>query len=311
MPECEICGYESETEHGVATHKAVHDGDGSKKRTYQCEQCGDTFEDYPSRREGRGRENFFCSRNCKDEYARKEKLYFECEVCGDEVVRHPSTAQAMGDYDIQNHFCSKQCESVYKTEEWVGEKHPRWKDNTVEKSCDECGVAIEVNKYYLDKQNNFFCSHSCHTEYQLVYDRYGECEWCGDEFELQPRQRRGLNTLLCSDECSRSWMSKNRSGEENPMWRGGKEKYYGANWLQSRRKVLERDDKECQFCGKTREEHYESYGQDLDVHHIKPIREFDGDYETANKQSNLITLCRSCHTEAEHHDLDAAELLSD
>lgn len=126
MPECEICGYESETEHGVATHKAVHSDGGSKKKEYRCEECGETFEDYPSRREGRGREDFFCSRDCKNTYETKEKHHFDCEVCGKDVVRQPSAVSEMGDYEIRNHFCSKECESVYKSDEWVGEDHPSW-----------------------------------------------------------------------------------------------------------------------------------------------------------------------------------------
>lgn len=217
MPTCEICGYESETEHGVASHKAVHSGSGSKKKEYECEECGKSFEDYPSRREGRGRENFFCSRDCKDEYETKEKFYFECTVCGDDVVRHPSTVDEVGGYDIDNHFCSKDCESVYKSEEWVKEGHP--------------------------------------------------------------------------------------------LWNGGNGIDYGPNWKQSRRDVLERDNRECKLCSMTREEHYAEYGRDLDVHHIKSIREFDGNYESANQSDNLITLCRQCHVTVEHNDVDVEELV--
>lgn len=309
MPTCEICGYESETEHGVASHKAVHSGSGSKKKEYECEECGKSFEDYPSRREGRGCENFFCSRECKNSYETKEKFYFECTVCGDDVVRNPSTVDEMGGYDIDNHFCSKECESVYKSEEWIGEDHPSWIDNTVERSCDECGDDITVNEYYLDKQENFFCSENCHTEHQLEYDRYGECTWCGDEFELQPRQRFGTSTPLCSTECSRRWMSEQRSGDGNPMWRGGKRRYYGPNWIQSRSKVIERDNEECQLCGTTRNDHYDKYGRDLDVHHITPLREFEDDYESANRSENLVTLCRQCHVTVEHNDVDVEELV--
>lgn len=35
-----------------------------------------------------------------------------------------------------------------------------------------------------------------------------------------------------------------------------------------------------------------------DVHHIKPVRDFDEPQE-AHEMTNLITLCKRCHTSAE------------
>lgn len=43
----------------------------------------------------------------------------------------------------------------------------------------------------------------------------------------------------------------------------------------------------------------------LDVHHIIPVRDFNGDMESAHDFDNLITLCRSCHKYVEHHTSDA------
>ncbi|MFC7210350.1 HNH endonuclease [Natronoarchaeum sp. GCM10025321] len=61
-----------------------------------------------------------------------------------------------------------------------------------------------------------------------------------------------------------------------------------------RRTALERDNYECQNCGKGEE----SLGQNPDVHHQKPVREFEAPAE-AHSLENLITLCRSCHRLAE------------
>jgi 5-methylcytosine-specific restriction endonuclease McrA len=52
-----------------------------------------------------------------------------------------------------------------------------------------------------------------------------------------------------------------------------------------------RDNFTCQRCGITTEE----TGKSLDVHHIKPYREFNGDHKSAHHLDNLITLCNSCH----------------
>ena len=304
MPKCDVCGYESDTKRGLGVHKATHD-DGPKQKTYECEHCGEQFKDYISRRETRGREKFFCSKECNISFQEKEKFTFECATCGDEVVRSPSLVDEMGEYDINNHFCDKECESEYKSREWVGENHPSWVDNEVEESCDECGERIEVNEYYLDKQDHFFCSKECHDLHQTG-ETHADCDWCGERFELTARQRSTkTDRSFCTHNCYRLWLSEFQTGEKNPAWEGGKPRHYGPNWHSSRRNVLERDDEKCQGCAMTRDEHYEKYGRDLNVHHITPLREYDGDFASANELDNLITLCTQCHVEAEHEDLES------
>lgn len=87
------------------------------------------------------------------------------------------------------------------------------------------------------------------------------------------------------------------SGSEHPLWNGGKRGDRGPNWIQQRRKCLERDGHECVSCGMTdaehREWHSQSYG--LHVHHIIPRREFDIDDSEQNHLDNLVTLCFQCH----------------
>jgi len=74
---------------------------------------------------------------------------------------------------------------------------------------------------------------------------------------------------------------------------------YGPNWQTQRAKALERDGRRCQICGA---------GGDsitLHVHHKRPFREFsyvrdvNENYLDANKLENLVTLCPSCHRQAE------------
>lgn len=70
--------------------------------------------------------------------------------------------------------------------------------------------------------------------------------------------------------------------------------HYGREWPAIRARILERDGNTCQDEG-----HKQAGGSDprdrLVVHHIKPLREFGGDYNTANQEENLITLCTMCH----------------
>jgi DEAD/DEAH box helicase domain-containing protein len=67
---------------------------------------------------------------------------------------------------------------------------------------------------------------------------------------------------------------------------------YGPNWDQIRKRVIQRDGSCCQVCGAT------GAKQPLHVHHIQPFRSFS-DRETANQLQNLITLCPTCHRQAE------------
>ncbi|GAH15014.1 unnamed protein product, partial [marine sediment metagenome] len=73
-------------------------------------------------------------------------------------------------------------------------------------------------------------------------------------------------------------------GDKNPSWRGGIsfEPYPPEFNVVLKRKIRERDNYTCQLCG----------AEGKDVHHI--------DYAKENcEPSNLITLCRSCHTKTE------------
>jgi 5-methylcytosine-specific restriction endonuclease McrA len=82
------------------------------------------------------------------------------------------------------------------------------------------------------------------------------------------------------------------SGEEHPLWKGGSVGWYGKNWSEQREKALNRDNYRCCLCG----------GQNkIVVHHIKPVRDFNvkEEYEAMNEISNLVTLCRYCHTKVE------------
>jgi 5-methylcytosine-specific restriction endonuclease McrA len=68
------------------------------------------------------------------------------------------------------------------------------------------------------------------------------------------------------------------------------------------RRQVRRRDEVCQNCGED--------GQDgrLEVHHIVPFRLFDQSNETGKRDAhaleNLVLLCRPCHMEAEHGDLE-------
>ena len=67
---------------------------------------------------------------------------------------------------------------------------------------------------------------------------------------------------------------------------------YGADWPEIRAAIILRDGARCGSlgCGST---------TGLEVHHRRPMRLFDGDVYAAHAPSNLVTLCRRCHVQAE------------
>jgi 5-methylcytosine-specific restriction endonuclease McrA/plasmid maintenance system antidote protein VapI len=117
-----------------------------------------------------------------------------------------------------------------------------------------------------------------------------ECDNCS-------KQKTVYETFLtdgrkfCDQSCQGEWLSENQVGEEHPLYQGGTTPSYGSGWETVRKKVLERDNL-CQVCGDTPD------SRELDVHHIKPVREFDSP-EKAHSLDNLVALCRSCHRKIE------------
>lgn len=296
---CHDCGkdYQRLKQHW-AMSSCEPDEDNPSKKTYICAECDSEFEDYPSRRETRGRETYFCSRDCKDEYQSDEVLETQCINCGDELYLPEWRFESSDGYPIKHHFCGKECESEWKKENWVGENHPTWDGGKIETDCEECGDTFLVKPYkFNDPTIGRFCSEDCFNKYQTSDLVELECPWCGDGFEKEPWLVRHDNTF-CSRKCYKEWLSEVRKGDKNPAWDGGKADWYGTNWPQQRRAALERDGFECQSCSMDAEEHREKYTNQLNIHHITRFKDFDS-WEEANRLDNLITLCHGCHKAAE------------
>lgn len=65
-----------------------------------------------------------------------------------------------------------------------------------------------------------------------------------------------------------------------------KKKYYTEQWDSIRKKVYQRDGHRCVMCGKKGK---------ISAHHIVPVK-----LSKDNSQSNLVSLCDSCHKQLEH-----------
>jgi hypothetical protein len=164
--------------------------------------------------------------------------------------------------------------------------------------CEWCEKEFETWTYRQPR----FCSAQCRSEFGAIQprpNRYREgsyitkpCAYCGEEFTVHKFFIENRNTRFCSNACRGAQFSIDRRGSLNPHWTGGTAYLidYGRNWPSQRRKALRRDGHTCQVC------EYQSGGDViLDVHHVHKVKEMGGDWEAANKLTNLIALCRPCH----------------
>jgi len=224
----------------------------------------------------------------------------ECEWCGE-------TFSVQRDKIDKRRFCSRDCEGEWRSETIQGEDHHRY--NRVSVSCDWCDDEIVRPPSVIEAYEHNFCDEDCRVEWVAQensgeghYDysrKQVECHTCGDVFQRPRNHRERTNRNFCSRVCYNEALTEDVTGEDNFNWRGGYKPYYGPTWLSQRRNAIERDDEQCQDCSLTRDEHYDEYGSDLEVHHITPIRTFT-DTQKANKLSNLVTLCKPCHIEREN-----------
>ena len=189
----------------------------------------------------------------------------------------------------QTLYCSRSCQNKHK-----GEKI---KSLRLTKTCPTCKKEFTTTQ----TKNAIHCSQKC----LIAHNQNGgrnkyrksviiECACCKNEFSVPPsRLKHSQSKRIC---CSRECRAKLLTGEGNPAFVHGKGRRipYGFNWCSQRRKAIKRDGWACQACGKMPEKK-----RGLHVHHIIPAHTFYGDYERANLLTNLITLCVSCHGQAE------------
>lgn len=259
----------------------------------ECLNCGITIKVKPSHFERKK----YCSRKCKGEYQSKNPIAFQhlskkttviCSNCGNKLLRKPSSIS-------KNNFCNQTCRKAYLITN--RDKINQHLKKQITKSCLVCGKKFNVIE--SRRETAKYCSKSClgKANGERGKEQYRkritiQCTNCSRVLERKPSIIRKWN--FCDSTCMAEYYTKSGafSGKNNLAWQGGDINYYGPNWLSQRKKVRERDNYTCQDCGLTEKE----YGRELSVHHIIPFREFNGDWEEANKLKNLVSLCEHpCH----------------
>lgn len=173
--------------------------------------------------------------------------------------------------------------------------------------CTNCNKEIYKYQSQIKNSNKLFCSQRCQHIYRTgkkTGKATGEnkaCPYCQKEFYAYPSE---VDTkIYCSRECMYKHKSEigAYSGANCNFYKGGHDEYRGPNWKNQMRLARERDKNICQECGKTK---IDNGNKNMSVHHIVPFRFFNDNYIEANKLSNLICLCSSCHQKQESHTWD-------
>ena len=210
-----------------------------------------------------------------------------CAVCGVGVPRHRK-------------FCSWDCYLASKA--------------LKPKQCKQCGKSYVKS---ANHQGSIYCSDQCFVLSRRVDPHV--CVVCGALFtpiKYRPsagKFRAYTGRHSCSAECA--YIDKGRRtakrmaetrdrwvGPNNPMWVGSSvrknKSYRGPDWPRIAEQARKRDKHTCKHCGMTQQDHLSKWGAVLEVHHIVPFYQFT-DHNKANRLSNLVTLCKSCHATAD------------
>lgn len=225
----------------------------------------------------------------------------QCANCGASVQGVSAKKRRNGE-TCDNVFCDRECYAQFRAKAIALRI----------RECDHCGKSYP-KPAGNGKSRIRFCSAECRNAALKAKPRHCVCcgAWMTPIKLVKSRNAFMSNTKgkVCSQECHIQWIKDNPdrkakisaafAGENHPNWMGGRgvldgKGGRGPGWNATARAIRKRDGYKCQHCGVTQSQH----GRALEVHHIIPFHDFLL-WEEANRPSNLITLCKSCHTKAD------------
>ncbi|WP_380677465.1 HNH endonuclease [Salinigranum sp. GCM10025319] len=177
----------------------------------------------------------------------------------------------------------------------AGSNNGNWKGGKQAATCRICDDRFD---YYPSDKDGTYCPDCVEEADGLLPENPARpaervstrCEHCERELEVRQERIDGNSYgVFCSSSCYARWLSIHIVAENHHQWKGGTLNY-GSGWWETRRNALKRDGYQCRRCGIAAEE----LGQNPDVHHVTPVREFENP-EEAHSLANVVSLCRSCH----------------
>jgi len=191
----------------------------------------------------------------------------------------------------------------------------------IKKNCLICNKEFEITNNRIKTAK--YCSRICHNKSLLDikgknHPLYKEkikciCKICGKEFYVFPRTIKYKQGKFCSRKCYGKWLSQNKCGKNNPLWKNGITSIVGLirksiKYKQWRQDVFIHDNFTCQKCGVKSGNGKAVY---LEAHHKTPFNKlieevkkylpllplYEGamTYTPLWEINNGITLCKKCH----------------
>jgi hypothetical protein len=189
--------------------------------------------------------------------------------------------------------------------------------NKVARFCKQCNTKFEVYPAWIRKGGGKFCSYRCMGDFKIgkaTYVRTPEQNAAMSQIKKAEdntvkRERflsmnaakkgKTLEELYGDKASGLRLLHKQRVGDKNSNWKGGKHRRnYPWLFFKLRPTVIARDGYVCMNCAMSDQTHRDKYSQrGLTVHHI--------DYDKENNElSNLITLCIWCNCKANGRRLE-------
>jgi hypothetical protein len=248
----------------------------------------------------------FCSLACaKVAQSTAERVLRQCGGCGKDILISVNDIPKNRDGSVcSQSFCDRSCYDLSRTK--------AREQRTAE--CENCRKPFIVE----GGTNAKYCSWDCRLQHRR--GKPVNCLMCGCFFTPVKKIKRGLEDswisynpkdgrATCSPSCHIQWIKTNPErkekisaalkGELHHNWKGGRKwlndaSFRGRGWKGIAERARARDGFECKRCGMTQAENISRSGRALDVHHIVPFHNWPNS-TMANKMSNLISLCASCH----------------
>jgi DNA-binding XRE family transcriptional regulator len=230
--------------------------------------------------------------------------------------RRQTVIKWMDRYDIPTRSVgAHQIPAQLRDAGWVRRQHHELDKSTGEIAdevgCSDNAVRNALSRCDIEHRKRY----SANETAQEMLDDEALLRYLHDEKELSQSaiaRRIGVHQMTVSRRLREHGIetrpAKSRSGEHNHRWLPQEEmaptaEYGSERWRRIRNQCLEKHDSQCQRCGITDDKHYGKYGFGLDIHHIRPVSEFDSRDE-ADRIDNLVPLCRACHEAVEGLPLD-------